>query len=183
MPAENKPRLKDHQKISILAKKMIGTETINTIARQEGVSEPTVSRIKPETVSPDILAKAQAKAESLLERIERVRDKALTRLEEKLDADALDGKTLNTTFGVTYDKSRLEKGLATEITQTARPPIEIALEYADKYLRYLETQGIAGDDAMALLGEKLADNEVLERVGVNRSVREEAILRLSEKRA
>lgn len=168
MPAKLKPRLSDRQKINILAKKIIKTETLTSIANAEGVSLPTVSKISPETVSPEILAKATKKAETLLERIERIRDKAMIRLEERLDRDELDGKTLNTTFGIAYDKSRIEQGLATQII--AQPDA-----VAERLARSL----LAGYQlGRADLVEALRASKLLDEAGVSDEVRVEVAARL-----
>ena len=154
-------------------------------AKEMGVSRQTLINWC-EQLEQDIKLQAQVKAAidnmAYIEEVNAL--KASAEISRRLDTPTeISDKDLRAYKDSSFTNARLIRGLATSIVQQTRPPIEIALEYADKYLRYLETQGIAGDDAMALLGEKLADNEVLERVGVNRSVREEAILRLSEKRA
>lgn len=186
MPAEGTRKLTDKQRAEIALLKDVrptSTSTNKNIADQFDVSEDLINRISYEKLTQEQKDIYNQQKADLKYHASDLTFKSIIRAKEMLRLPSTKLSEVMGAAKIGNDIFRLEEGLATSIVQQTRPPIEIALEYADKYLRYLETQGIAGDDAMALLGEKLADNDVLERVGVGKAVREEAILRLAEKSA
>lgn len=107
---------------------MINLDTNIKIAETEGVAPISVHRISVESVGPEIAARAEQIKATLLERIERVRDKSLAYVEHAIDTGKLSPDKAITSFGVTFDKAQILKGQPTQITQDNSPE-RLALEF------------------------------------------------------
>lgn len=105
--------LSDEEKAIILAEKNLRLSTRDEIADNHGVCRDTVQRIMPETVSLAVRSRADQIQSDILKRIENVRDKTLTKLEEAIDNDDLKKEALINAFNVLFDKARVEGGQPT----------------------------------------------------------------------
>jgi len=95
---------------------------IKRTARHTGVPIQTVrdwrNRWENGGVPDELLSTSLEIATEFVEQAERVRDKALNRLEEQIDANSLNGRELTTAVGVLTDKINISKGIATKRTET-----------------------------------------------------------------
>lgn len=105
--------LSDERRALILARKNSQFFSHNHIAQMEGISRRTVVSITPESVSPKVLELAQKKSKDVADEIARVRDKALCEIEKHLDNGTMPPSTLPATFGVLFDKYRLQTDQST----------------------------------------------------------------------
>ena len=105
--------LSDDEKAVILAEKNLRLSTRDEIADKHGVCRDTVQRIMPHTVSLEVRSKADQIQADLLKRIENVRDKTLTKLEEAIDNEDIPKQALINAFNTLYDKARVEGGQPT----------------------------------------------------------------------
>ena len=121
----------------------IGTQ--QKIGDAVGLSRKSVNRIKLKTASPEVLALVPFEEKKLLDQINETRDKALRKLNLKLDTDDIPGEKLSTIFGTLYDKSRLESSLPTQITQTFLSDTDLAKEL---FRRMIENHKWSADDAL-----------------------------------
>lgn len=107
-----KSRYSDEDKARVYAALAANEFQIKTAAKETGVPETTVRRFakefKQSPPEPELVAVVVTEQ---LDKISRVEDKALTRLEEKLDKDELSGRDLITAFGVLNDKKTRLVGL------------------------------------------------------------------------
>lgn len=97
-----------------------GNGNIRRASRETGVPEQTIRDWKRQWdengVPPEVEEAFSLEAEASLDRMERVRDKALALIEGRLHEHK--PRELATLFGILDDKIRLTKGLATQRTET-----------------------------------------------------------------
>lgn len=108
-----KSRYTDEDKARVYAALAANEFQIKTAAKVTGVPETTVRRFAKEFEQngpPDEEIVAYVVTEEL-DKIRRVEDKALTRLEQALDNNELKGRDLITAFGVLNDKKTRLAGL------------------------------------------------------------------------
>jgi len=108
--------LSDEEKAKILAEKNLRLATREEIAKQHGICRDTVHRIAPESVSLEVAQRAKEIEATVLKRIEKTRDKALTKLEAAIDDDNIRPESLINAFSTLYDKARVEGGQPTSHT-------------------------------------------------------------------
>lgn len=130
-----------------------GNGNIRRASRETGVPEQTVRDWKRQWeengVPPEVEEALTLEAEASLDRMERVRDKALALIEGRLHEHK--PRELATLFGILDDKIRLTKGLATQRTETVS-----ALPTPEE-MKALFTGLVAG----ALTAQAKRDNEVI----------------------
>lgn len=105
--------LSDEEKAKILAEKNLRLSTREEIAEQHGVCRDTVQRIVPESLSLDVVQRAKEIEANILKRIEKTRDKALSKLEQAIEEDNIRPEALVGAFSTLYDKARVEGGQPT----------------------------------------------------------------------
>lgn len=123
----------DDDRATVAAALAVNDGNVKRTARDTGVPEQTVRDWKKEWAEgglPSNVGEAlPAQVDAFVLASERVRNKALVKLEEKIDNDELNGKDLITAYGVLTDKSRLAQGLATsrqDVQQDAVDPRQFA---------------------------------------------------------
>lgn len=130
----------DNDRATVLHVLTINQGNVKKTARETGVPLQTVRDWKHkwdrEGVPEQILEPLEEVTTHHIERAERVRDKALDLLEEKLD-DA-NPRELGTIYGILTDKINVSKGLATSRTehvQQALPPREELKELFSAFIQ------------------------------------------------
>ena len=148
------PRIyRDEDKAAVYLSLQQGNGNIRRASRETGVPEQTIRDWKrvwdsegvPEEVQDALIVEV---ADSL-ERMERVRDKALALIEGRLHEHK--PRELATLFGILDDKIRLTKGLATQRTET------VSALPSPEEMKALFTGLVAG----ALTAQAQRDNEVI----------------------
>lgn len=84
----------------------------------------TIQKIRPDTVSIDVITRAHQIETELRRRIETVRDKALKSLEYAIETDDIKKEALVNAFATLYDKARVEGGQPTSHTGFSPEQVE-----------------------------------------------------------
>ena len=94
--------------------------TVRRTARDTGLPEATLREWKNtwEQDGPPDVSLVEAEVKGFVERAERVRDKALDRLERLIEDDKVPPAQLVATVGMLQDKVSVARGLATSRTET-----------------------------------------------------------------
>jgi transposase-like protein len=115
------PRIySDGERATVYISLQTGAGNIRRASRETGVPEQTIRDWKRDWetsgVPPEVEEAMTSEIEDSLNRMERVRDKALALIEGRLHEHK--PRELATLFGILDDKIRLTKGLATARTET-----------------------------------------------------------------
>lgn len=147
---KGKGNLPDAIKLDILQQKKLQLISQAEIAKKHGIARRTVNVLTEDSLSP----KAKDQLESFVQKLKRVRDKTLNRIEQKIDNDTMPAAQLTPTFNTLYNASRLEDDLPTNITANVEP-IALALQSAwNKYRTYCQQNGLTFP----------TDSELIERI-------------------
>jgi len=130
----------DTVKLDILQQKTLKLNTQGDIAKKYGISRVSVCNMSPDDLSPE----SQLKFDSFIARLERVRNKALNAIENKLDEGLFRAEHLAGLFTTINNASRLENDQPTSITaQQNIEPIALAIQSAwNKYKLFCEQNNI-----------------------------------------
>jgi len=112
-------RLTEADKAQIVATLAANGGNVKRTARDLGLSPPTVRRYRDQYAhgSGPSRASVVKAAGDFVQQAETIRNKALSLLEDRIDADDIKASELITTIGVLDDKIRLTKGMATSHVQ------------------------------------------------------------------
>lgn len=112
----------DEERASVLVALTVNDGNVARSSRDTGVAESTVRDWKQQWDREGVPLELQTLADSIatgfVHDAERVRDKALKKLEDAIDAGEVKAQNLITVVGVLEDKIRLGKGLATSRKET-----------------------------------------------------------------
>ena len=110
------------------------------IAKKHDIARRTVNVLTEDDLSEN----SKLELENFVEKLVRVRNKALKRIEQKLDNDTMPAAQLTPTFNTLYTATRLENDQPTSITaQQNIEPIALAIQSAwNKYKAFCEQNNI-----------------------------------------
>jgi len=137
---KGKRNLPDAIKLDILQQKKLQMVTQLDIANKYGIARKTVNQLSEDDLSP----KAKEQLDSFVQKLERVRNKTLNRIEQKIDNDEMPAAQLTPTFNTLNTALRLENDQPTSITaQQNIEPIALAIQSAwNKYKLFCEQNNI-----------------------------------------
>jgi hypothetical protein len=124
------PTLK--RKAKIVAERLSGLDSVKTVAENNRITERSVYRYVAEAeTNPKLNKLVTQELLKMGERLDTLKHKTLDRIDEALDRDNTPLNQLATTFGVLYDKHRLETGQSTS-------NVAVQHDYTARCLAYLE---------------------------------------------
>jgi len=160
----------DDDKGRVFAALTINDGNATKTARELGIPKPTVvawkNEWKKEGPSTEIVKAAEEHAEQFIEDATRIRDKALSKWEAKVDKDEVAARDLMTGVGVLTDKLNAAKTLK---------PAEQKEQISPAHMRELARGLIEGAVTMAREREEIiqeADYEVIEPAGLPKGTSE-----------
>ncbi len=98
----------NNKKIAEVIASYAVTGSYNATAKELGISDKTVKKIILENPK-----KYEEKKETFIQKADRIIDKAMDKLEKKIDKEDIAPNQLTTVIGTLIDKSRLVKGEST----------------------------------------------------------------------